>query len=187
MPRLPHRPASELGQTAAEYMGMLLVVAVIVGVIASPKITGPIRDAFGGQTSELATEKEADGGSSDGGKKSKGDRSKTKPDRVAADALGKAFVACVAGGKGLTLCADAASVFEDAGGPAEFAARLARIEAELRKAKPGSRQRAALEKQRDRAAAASRAADAFADCKGTKECAAAARTLDRRRKAAGET
>lgn len=51
----------ERGQTATEFLGMLLIVAAIVFALASPKFTQPIRDAFRGQTEAVATEGE-DGG-----------------------------------------------------------------------------------------------------------------------------
>jgi Flp pilus assembly pilin Flp len=44
---LAERSRDQRGQTAAEYMGILLVVAVIIGAVATSGIGGKIADAAG--------------------------------------------------------------------------------------------------------------------------------------------
>lgn len=47
------RLARETGQTAAEYMGVLLVIAVMIGALANTDIGGHIGGAIGGQIDKI--------------------------------------------------------------------------------------------------------------------------------------
>lgn len=107
---------------------MLLIVAVIVVALASPKVTGPIRDALRGQTDAVATERtdpadKADGGGEEAGAKRK---ARATPTPTATD--------------------------RDDSDPLELSRRLNAVTERLRTSDlpQRSRERAKLERERDR-------------------------------------
>ena len=51
---LRHRVESERGQTAAEYMGILLVVAVIIGALIAADVDGKIAKAANTMVDKIA-------------------------------------------------------------------------------------------------------------------------------------
>ena len=52
--RLRARLADQSGQTAAEYMGILLVVAVIIGALIAANVDNRIADAANGMVDKIA-------------------------------------------------------------------------------------------------------------------------------------
>ena len=52
---LRERARENRGQTAAEYMGILLIVAVIIGAIATSGIGGKISDLIGGMIDSISS------------------------------------------------------------------------------------------------------------------------------------
>ena len=56
--RLRNRVADQSGQTAAEYMGILLVVAVIIGALIAADVDGKIAKAAGDMVDKIAGGKE---------------------------------------------------------------------------------------------------------------------------------
>ena len=52
--RLRGRLADQSGQTAAEYMGILLVVAVIIGALIAANVDNRIADAANGMVDKIA-------------------------------------------------------------------------------------------------------------------------------------
>ena len=52
--RLRNRVADQSGQTAAEYMGILLVVAVIIGALIAADVDGKIADAAKGMIDKIS-------------------------------------------------------------------------------------------------------------------------------------
>ena len=60
---LARRAREQRGQTAAEYMGILLVVAVIIGAVATSGIGGKISDLIGTMIDSISSgDKKAPGG-----------------------------------------------------------------------------------------------------------------------------
>jgi Flp pilus assembly pilin Flp len=55
---LRHRVADQSGQTAAEYMGILLVVAVIIGALIAANVDGAIADAANEMVKKISGGKE---------------------------------------------------------------------------------------------------------------------------------
>jgi hypothetical protein len=55
---LRSRAAEQRGQTAAEYMGILLVVAVIIGALIAANVDGNIADAANKMVEKIAGGKE---------------------------------------------------------------------------------------------------------------------------------
>jgi len=55
---LRHRLGQERGQTAAEYMGILLVVAVIIGALIAADVDGKIAKAANDMVDKIAGGKE---------------------------------------------------------------------------------------------------------------------------------
>ena len=51
---LRRRAAEQRGQTAAEYMGILLVVAVIIGALIAANVDGRIADAANSMVDKIA-------------------------------------------------------------------------------------------------------------------------------------
>ena len=51
---LRRRAAEQRGQTAAEYMGILLVVAVIIGALIAANVDGNIADAANSMVDKIA-------------------------------------------------------------------------------------------------------------------------------------
>ena len=56
--RLRNRVADQSGQTAAEYMGILLVVAVIIGALIAADVDGKIAKAAGEMVDKISGGKE---------------------------------------------------------------------------------------------------------------------------------
>jgi Flp pilus assembly pilin Flp len=52
---IAERAREQRGQTAAEYMGILLIVAVIIGAIATSGIGGKISDLIGGMIDSISS------------------------------------------------------------------------------------------------------------------------------------
>ena len=52
--RLRNRVSDQSGQTAAEYMGILLVVAVIIGALIAADVDGKIAKAAGDMVDKIA-------------------------------------------------------------------------------------------------------------------------------------
>jgi Flp pilus assembly pilin Flp len=52
---LSERAREQRGQTAAEYMGILLIVAVIIGAIATSGVGGKISGLIGGMIDSIST------------------------------------------------------------------------------------------------------------------------------------